>query len=68
MAASFCTEDYRLRAVSGAADSYERGQEKEEGQEGGCALSWYRGWLCVGTGIVPDFARRTRFHSENHFV
>ena len=37
MAASFCTEDYLLRAVGGAADSYERGQEKE-GREGGCAL------------------------------
>jgi len=26
--------------VSGAAGGYERGQEKEEGREGGCALSW----------------------------
>ena len=53
MAASFFTEDYRLGAVSGSAGSYERGQEKEEGREAGCALSWYRGSLCVGTGIAP---------------
>jgi len=62
------TEDDLLGAVSGAAGSYEHGRDEEEGQEGGCALSWYRGWLCVGTTIVPDFSRRTRFHSENHFV
>ena len=49
MAASFFTEDDLLGAASGAADSDERGREKEEGREGGCALSWYRGWLCVRT-------------------
>ena len=41
------TEDDLLAAVSGAAGSYEREQEKEEGREGGCALSWYRGWFRV---------------------
>ena len=39
MAAGFFTEEDQLGAVSEAADSDERGQEKE-GREGGCALSW----------------------------
>src|SRR5205814_8546614 len=39
MAPSFFTEEDQPGAVGGAADSYERGQEKE-GREGGCALSW----------------------------
>ena len=39
MAVSFFTEEDLLGAVGGAADSYERGQEKE-GREGGRALSW----------------------------
>ena len=53
MAASFFTEDDLLGAVGGAAGGYERGQEREAAREGGCPLSWYRGWLCVGTGIAP---------------
>ena len=48
MAASFFTEDYRLGAVSGSAGSYERGQEKEEGREGGCALS------CIAVGSASE--------------
>ena len=52
MAAGFCTEEYLAGAVSGAAGSYDRGQEKEKGRERGCALSWYRGWLCVRSGIA----------------
>ena len=39
VAAGFFTEEDQLGAVSEAADSDERGQEKE-GREGGCALSW----------------------------
>ena len=59
MAASFFTEDDLLGAASGAADSDERGREKEEGREGGCALSWYRGWLRVRAESHPVVARYT---------
>ena len=40
MAAGFCTEEDQLGAVGGAADSYERGQEKEDAREGDFALFW----------------------------
>ena len=51
MAASFFTEDDRLGAVSGAADSYERAGEGRRARRD-CALSWYRGWLSVRSGIA----------------